>query len=229
MTKHLKRLFAPKTWKIKRKGIVYISKPSAGPHARDLCMPLNVILRDILKIATTTREVKYLLFNRQVMVDGVKKKDYRFPVGLFDVLSLPEVKQQYRITLADDGMLHAMPIKDKEASIKLCKIIGKTAVKGKVQLNLNDGRNMIVEKDSYKVGDGIVITIGEKCQIKDHIKLDKGALIFLMGGKHKGHIGTVEDIADKRIIYRTKDGNVSESLKHYAFPVGKEKPLIAIE
>jgi len=70
MTDHLKRFFAPKTWKIKRKGIKFVSKPSAGPHRREMSMPINVILRDLMGYAKTTREVKYLLNNKDVLVDA---------------------------------------------------------------------------------------------------------------------------------------------------------------
>ncbi|MBU4143204.1 30S ribosomal protein S4e, partial [Patescibacteria group bacterium] len=85
MSKHLKRYFAPKTWKIKRKGISFITKPSPGTHKISMSMPLNVILRDVLGYANSNREVKFLLGNKDIAVDGIQRKDYRFPVGLFDV------------------------------------------------------------------------------------------------------------------------------------------------
>lgn len=61
MSKHLKRLFAPKTWDIKRRGIKFIAKPIPGAHKISMSLPLNVILRDILKYANTNKEVKLML------------------------------------------------------------------------------------------------------------------------------------------------------------------------
>ena len=46
-----------------------------------------------------------------------------------------------------------------DAKWKLHRIENKTIVKGKkVQLNLHDGRNIIVGKDEYKSGDVLKIT-----------------------------------------------------------------------
>ena len=86
MSKHLKSYFAPKSWKVKKKYVKFISKPNPGPHKIDVSMPLNVIMRDVLGYAENQREVKFILENKNVMVDGIRRRDPRFPVGLFDVL-----------------------------------------------------------------------------------------------------------------------------------------------
>lgn len=232
MSKHLKRYFSPKSWKIKRKGIVYITKPSPGPHKIEMALPLNVILRDMLGYAATNREVKFMLANRDIAVDGIRRRDFKFPVGLFDVLSLNDVGEHFRIILDKKGSIILIKISKDESSLKPCKIIGKSIMKGvegKAQLNLYDGKNMLVEKDSYKVGDVVLIELSEKnLRIRDHIKLAKDSLVFLTGGRHIGETGKVQDIAGNRIIYKTEKGDVVETLKKYAFPVGKDKPLIKL-
>lgn len=228
MSKHLKRYFSPKSWKIKRKGIVYITKPSPGPHRIEMALPLNVILRDVLGYAVTNREVKFMLANKDITVDSIRRRDLKFPVGLFDVLSLNDIGEHFRITLDKKGSIVLIRISKDESGLKLCKIVGKGIMKGKAQLNLYDGRNMLVEKDSYKVGDVVLIGLSKNSGIKDHIKLAKDSLIFLTGGKHIGETGKVQDISGSRIIYKTEKGDVVETLKKYAFPVGKDKPLIKI-
>ena len=229
MSKHLKRYFSPKSWKIKKKGIVYITKPSPGPHKIEMAMPLNVILRDVLRYAATNREVKFMLANKDITVDGIRRRDLKFPVGLFDVLSLSDIGEYFRITLDKKGSIILIRISKDESSLKLCKIIGKKMIKGKVQLNFYDGKNMLVEEDSYKPGDVVLVELIKKSfKIKDHIKLTKDSLMFLTGGKHIGETGKVQDIAGGRIIYKTEKGDVVETLKKYAFPVGKDKPLIKI-
>ena len=121
MSKHLKRYFAPKTWKIKRKGIKYVTKPSPGPHKTKMSLPINVILRDILNYADSNREVKFMLEKRNVMVDGIRRKDYRFPVGLLDVLSLNDVNEHFRVIFDKRGKIDLIKIGEKEKELKRIK------------------------------------------------------------------------------------------------------------
>ena len=225
---HLKRHFAPKTWKIKRKGIKFITKPSPGTHKISMSLPLNVILRDILDYADSNREVKFILEKRDVAVDGTRRRDYRFPVGLFDVLSIKDINEHFRVILDTRGNISLIKLNEKEKGLKLCKIIGKNMVRGKMQLNLYDGKNIIVQGNSYKVGDSILLTLDKKCQIKEHISLEKGVFIYLTGGSHIGQTGKVQDIRRDRILYKTETGDVIETLKKYAFPIGKDKPLLTL-
>jgi len=229
MSKHLKRYFAPKTWKIKVKGIKFITKPSPGTHKISDSLPLNVVMRDILRYAETNKEVKFMINNKNISIDGIKRNDYKFPLGLFDVLSLDKTNEHFRVILDKQGKFDLIKIGKEEANIKPCRISGKTSIKGKIQLNLHDGKNIFTEKDTFKVGDAIILSLDKKNTIKDHIKLDKNSLISLTGGKHIGHTGTVQDIVQNKIIYKTQDGEVVETLKKYAFPLGKDKPMIKIQ
>jgi len=229
MSGHLKRFYVPRTWKVKKKGIKYITKPSPGSHNRNVLLPLNVILRDMLNYANTNREVKFIIEKKNVLIDNIRRWDHKFPVGLFDILSLKETEEHFRIVLDNKGKVVVIKIGKEESMIKPCKIIGKTMIKGKTQLNLYDGKNIVVEKNGYGVGDTVLVVLDKKnLQIKQHIKLDKSALIYLTGGKHIGQVGKVEDIIGSRIIYKTEKGDVVETLKKYAFPIGKDKPLITL-
>lgn len=228
MSKHLKRYFAPKAWKIKRKGINFVTKPSPGTHKINMALPLNVILRDILNYANSNREVKYILEKRHIEVDGIGRKDSRFPVGLFDVLSLNDTKEYFRVILDKQGKIDLIKIGREEKELKLCKIIGKNLIKGVIQLNLYDGKNILVKGKDYKRGDVILITLGKKNEIKEKISLDKGVLIYLTGGKHIGQTGKIQDIIGNRILYKNESGEIIETLKEYAFSIGKDKPLIKI-
>ena len=53
-------------------------------------------------------------------------------------------------------------------------------------------------------------------------------MIYLTGGRHIGEIGKVQDIIGNRILYNTETGDTVETLKEYAFPIGKDKPLIKL-
>ncbi len=229
MSKHLKRNFAPKTWKIKRKVKKFVTKPSPGCHKKTISVPLNVVLRDIMGYVTTNKEVEFIVREKNVFIDDVKRKTNKFPVGLFDVLSLKDINEHFRIVLDEKGRINVIKIKEEESGIKPYQITGKKIIKGETQLNFFDGRNMIVKKDTFKIGDTLLIEFDEKNpKIKKHVKLEKNSLIYLTGGERIGQTGKIQDIMSNKIIYKNKDGNVVETLKKFAFPIGKEKAIITL-
>lgn len=224
---HLKRLAIPKTWHIKRKGIKFITKPRPSPHSLDKGIPLNVLLKEFLNYATTTREVKKILNSANIKIDGRIRRDFRFLVGVFDTIEFPNTNEYFRITLNLKGKIDLIPIKKEDVLLKPCKIIGKTILKGKLQLNLFDGRNIFVDNNSCKVGDTILLSLPEQKIVK-HLKLDKKSTIFLTGGKHIGEIGNVDDVIKNKIIYKDQKGNIIETSKEYAFVIGDGKPIIML-
>jgi len=100
-------------------------------------------------------------------------------------------------------------------------------VKGKTQLNLFGGKNILVDKDVYKVGDSLLLDLA-KTKIQDHLKLEKGHQIVLTGGKNIGEAGEISKIEGRRVFYKGKKG-VYETLKRYALVVGTKKPAITIK
>ena len=216
----------PKTWRVKRKGVKYVIKSNPGPHSLKLSMPIALIFRDLLGYAANLREVNHILHNNNVIVDGVRRKENKFPVGIFDTICVKEVKEFFRVVF-DKKKLVLLKIDEKEANLKPCKIIGKSKIGEKIQLNLYDGRNLLVEKDDYKVGDTIILEL-PKNNIKDHLKFEKGNLIYLIGGKHIGLSGTIQDMIGGKVKYKSGEG-VFETLKKYAFVIGKDKPIVSIK
>ncbi len=224
---HLKRLAAPKTWHVIRKGPKFITKPAPGSHGLETCMPFSVLLKEILNYANTTKEVKKILNTNEVKVDGKARKDFRFPVGIFDTIVFPNINEYLRVVLNRQGKINLIKIEKDEARLKPCKIIGKTMVRGKLQLNLYDGRNISVDKDVYKVGDTLLLSVPEQ-KISRHLKLEKNSTIFLTGGKHIGETGNVDYISNNKITYKDESGNLVETSKKYAFVVGDGKALITL-
>lgn len=224
---HLKTMASPKTWNVKRKGRIFILRPHPGPHSLKNSVSLNFLLIEILKLAKTKKESNYILHNKEIAVDGKKRKSISFPVGLFDLISIKDIKKNFRIIINKKGKLGAIEIDDKEASLKPYKIADKKLVGKMIQLNLFDGSNLLVDKDDYKVGDTLLIEPAKK-EIKQHLKLEKGNTIFLTGGRHLGEIGTIEDISGNKIIYKMQSSEVYETLKKYAFVIGTDKPIIKL-
>ena len=224
---HMKRLVMPTTWTTQqKKGIKWITRTNAGSHSLEEGMPLVLILREMLHHANTAREVKQILQNQTVLVDGTRRKDHRFNVGFMDTVSIPLLKESYRVSIDSNGRLSVLKIDEKEAKEKLCKIKGKGLFQGKTQLQLSDGRNVLVEKGSYKTGDSIVITVPEQ-KIQSHVAFEKGATVLLTGGKKVGVIGTVEEIKEN-IVKIKAEKETFETAKRYCFVVGKQKPALTI-
>lgn len=224
---HISRLAAPKSWNIQRKKLKFITKPSPGAHGKDLGIALNVLLKEITGVVKTNREVRYAVFEKNVLVDNKQRKDIRFVVGLMDSVSVPDADIYFRILLDNHGKIFALPIEKAESSVKLCKIIGKNSYKKKIQINLHDGKNILVDKDAYKVGDSVLLNL-PKQDIKQHVKLEKGCLALVVDGKFVGQKVVVEDIKDSKLKIKVKD-RVVEVSKNHIFVVGKDKPLIKVD
>lgn len=226
---HLKIIAAPKTWHIKRKAEKFVTRPNPGAHSIQTSMSISSVLRLLLKVAKTSKEVKAIMHDKDVLVDGKRRKETRHSVGFMDVVSIPELKESYRIIPDSHGRLSAIKISENEAKTKLSRIESKTMIKGnKTQLNMSDGRAIILDKNDYATGDVLEIEIPSQ-KIKTHLKFDKNMLVLLVGGKHAGDHGKVEEIKDNKIIYSSKSGSKYETLRKYAFLIGKDKSLITLE
>lgn len=227
MKNHQKRLSVPRSWVIGRKVTTFITRLRPGAHTAQLGMPLSVVLKSMAGVANTTKEVKKALHNNTILVDQKKVSDHRRAVGLMDTISIPGEKKAFRMTLDHKGFIRLVKIDDKESKIKVSKIIGKTVLgKSKTQLNLSDSRNILVEKDEYKVGDSVVLDLPSQ-KITSHLKFETGAYILLIGGKHKGEKGKLVDIKDDTVLYERKEGKFT-TLKKYAFVIGKDKSVVTL-
>lgn len=230
MKKHLKRLPAPRSWTIPRKTDFWVVKPSPGPHPIDRSVPLGLILRDMLKVCDSAREARHILNARGVQVDGRAMTNPKFPVGLMDVLSLREVKAHYRMLVDRRGRMALVPIEGDDATWKLCRVEDKTTVRGgRSQINLHDGRNVLLVKDAYQTGTTIKIHLPDQ-KVVEHYELTKGAPVLVTGGQHVGEIAHVLDIQRTRNpranIVTFKEGFSTDIDK--VFVVGKEAPAIKV-
>ncbi|MEM3126911.1 MAG: 30S ribosomal protein S4e [Candidatus Woesearchaeota archaeon] len=226
MKNHFKTLATPRTWRINRKKKVFVIRSFPSGHPVFLSMPISIAIRQ-LGFAETAKEARYILNKQEVLVDGKRIKKQKFAVGFLDVLSFPLIKKWYRMTLNKKGLLELISIDEKESTIKPCKIKNKTALGGKVQLNLSDGKNVLVDKDSYKRGDSVLLNL-QNNSIISHLPFTKGASIIIMNGKNIGHVGTIERIDANKILYKDKEGEIKETAKSHAYVVGKEKPEISL-
>lgn len=207
---HLKRLHAPKTWKIGTKAETFTMRPKSG-HDIELSIPLNTLLKQ-LGIAETKREVEYLLKNETVKVDGKRVHDEQRGVGLMDVVQVPE--GTYRVMISGQGLT----ARETDPVKKLVKITAKRNIKGgDIQVSTLDGRNIIVDEE-YNVGDSLLIDLPSQ-DVEDHVSLEPGTRILLYKGRHTGETAEVDEIDGNRLLF-TQDGDSYETEKTYAFTVG---------
>ena len=194
---HLKRLAIPRSWPLPRKTTVWVTRPRAGAHSLEKCIPINIIIRDIIGLARSTREVRKILHNGLAKVDGRVVKDTRRGVGIMDVLTLGD--ENYRCVLDTNGRLRYRQISADEATWKVCRIEGKSTIKGgKTQVHLHDGRNVIVDDASeHKTGDSLKISLPEQ-KVIEHIKFGEGTRCMLVGGVHVGKLADVTNFIVKR-------------------------------
>ncbi len=224
-----KRTTAPVFWPVERKTKKFIVSTMPGPHPKDRSMPLGVVLRDEMHCAETLKEAKTILKRGLVKVDGKQRNDYRFPVGVMDVLSVGD--GQYRI-LPDKKGLYLKKIDGKEAGMKLLKIKNKTCVKGKIQINFYDGKNAIINSNDYATGDTLVFDLASG-KILQHIKMKKGSIALITEGKNRSVVGKIEDITTtfgsepNRVIIQSTEKRLMVP-KDYVFVIGEDKPVIAL-
>jgi small subunit ribosomal protein S4e len=228
----LKRFSAPKFWKIKKKVSKWTVAPSPGPHKKFECIPLQILLRDILKVAETGKEAKTILNRGEIIVDGLARKDTSYPLGLMDTVAIPKMKKYFRVVPSEKGLM-LVDIDEAEVGKKLFKIKNKTVVKkGKIQLNLHDGKNLLVGKDVYKTGDSLLLKMPEQ-KILEHIKMEKGSTGLITHGKNSGKLVKIKEVIVTRSREPNKvicelDNEEIEVIKEYVFVVGKKEPVLKL-
>jgi small subunit ribosomal protein S4e len=228
MSKHLKRLVAPKSWPIPRKIYVWAVKSRPGPHPIEGSLPLLMIIRDVLHYADTAVEAKRIISSGEVLVDGKIAKDYKRPVGIMDVLSIPKTKRCFRVMLDRRGKIRVVAIPEKNAKWKLVRIENKTTLKGeKNQINLHDGRN-ILTGEKHSTGDTLKIELPSQ-KILDVYPLAKGNKALIMGGKHIGEDATITNCE----VTRSQKSNTIyfekfSTTKEHVFVIGLKKSEVIL-
>jgi small subunit ribosomal protein S4e len=239
----LKRKPAPRFWPIHRKEFTWAVRPTPGPHSSMKCMPLAIVLRDTLGFANTRKEAKTIVAQGRVLVDGKIRRNDDFPVGVMDVISIPDAGKAFCVLPYYKGLL-LNEIDMEQSRFKLCRIEDKTTGKnGHVQLHLHDGSNVIVkvadpknpQEDKYQTLDTLKISLPEK-QILEHTKMKEKDFAAIIGGKNVGKFGKIVEIekAEGRkrrsalVTVEDEKGNRYQTILEFVFAIGEAKPLISL-
>jgi len=169
-TMHLKRTQVSRRLPVPRKGTKYLARASS--HFRE-GVPIVVALRDMLKLAKTSKEVKKMVNDRLIKINGKEVKDIKESLRLFGIL---KADKTYEIIILPTGRFK---FEETKGASRFCKIVGKTVLrKNKIQLNLHDGTNIIYDKkDKINVGDSVELDFNGK--IKNVLPVEKGKKVFV--------------------------------------------------
>lgn len=234
MSEHLKRFDAPDSWHIAKKENKFITKTAPGPHNSN-ALPLVVWLRDQMGFAQNLKEVKQILRQGDIIVNGRACRDPSMGIGIFDIISIPKIGKFYRILRDKKGRHKTIEIDAGAAKTRLCKVRNKTIVSGgRVQLNLRDGANIIAD-NSFKPQDSIVVSLEEDSRLKivDHFPFAVGHMAMVIGGKHSGKIArivaidTVPGSIPNRVILEDDTHTRFDTIDSYIYMVGREMPALA--
>ena len=227
----VKRQQAPTFWAIKRKEGQFVMRVNPGPHPGKRAYPLGMVLRDVLKLASTGYEVDRILKADKVKVDGVIRGDPNFAIGLMDVVELA-IGQTYRMVPKNGVSLSPIAIDEAEKGLKLLKITSKTSIKGKkMQYGFHDSKTLISDQ-ILKVGDSCVVSL-PVVNITNHIAFEKGATALIITGENAGSVGKIEDIQDgvfslpKRALISFDDKSVELPVE-MVMAVGTDRPVIRV-
>ncbi len=228
----MKRLAAPRSWDISRKSDRFVFKPLPGPHPISAGYPLGVVVRDLAAMASLSKELKLMLKAGRVKVDGKLRTTPRFPVGLFNVVSVPLEGADFRLVPSPKGLALAK-VSAEEARTKLCSINTKTKVKGgHIQYGLHDGRSVVDDGLNLSPGDAVLIEVPSQ-KVLGQARLAKGTLGLVLTGDRAGQLGKIADVK-KGTISREKMVKISlpsgeaEIPSRLVFPVGTDAPMITV-
>lgn len=202
---HMKRQTTKKSWPISRKGTKYIVVAS---HQKKQGIPLLVVLRDILKLVRNEREARDSLNSGKIIINSRIRKDKKFPVLPFDILTLGG--KNYQLIFSNKGKFE---IKETHEKNKIYKVIGKKILKNKkVQLNLIHGDNILLtENKKIKIGDSIII---KDKKIAEIIPFEKGRDAIILSGKNIGRKGKIENIENAKVIISAENKKINVPIKN---------------
>jgi len=235
-SRHLTREAAPFFWPIYRKEHVWTVKPSPGPHPIESSIPLLIIVRDMLGYALTAREAEKIIKKGYIKIDGVSRKNPKFPVGLMDIVEIERTGEIFRMLPFLRYPLVLVKISSEEADLKLGKVISKRRVKGgKIQVTTHDGRNFLFlsSEEAPRLYDVIVFKVPSQ-EVVNIIRFEEGKYAIVTGGggigKH-GYIKEIKRLLPKKrsiITIETPEGTRAAAGIKNVFVVGEREPVIKL-
>jgi small subunit ribosomal protein S4e len=230
----LKRLNAPKHWMLDKLGGVWAPRPSTGPHKLRECLPLIVLLRNRLKYALNTKEVKYILMQRLVKVDGKARTDKTYPAGFMDVIGIEKTNEYFRLLYDIRGRFIVHRVSPEEGKYKLARVKQLAMGPKKIPyIVTHDGRTIRYPDPQVAVNDTVQVDI-ETNKVTQFVKFETGNLAMISGGKNTGRVGVIvsrEKHQGSFDIVHMKDsaGHVFATRLGNVFVIGEgNRPMVSL-
>ena len=187
---HLKRSHLSRKLPLPKKGTKYIARANSNSQEG---LPVVVAVRDMLKLAKTSKEVQFMINNKLLKINGKDVKNVKESLVLFNIL---EADKSYELEILPTGRYS---FEETKAKNRICKVSGITNLKNKkVQLNLHDGTNVLISpKESVKVGDGIEMDFEGK--LGKVLPLEKGRKVTIVSGKNVGLHGKIQEVEESKV------------------------------
>ena len=130
-----------------------------------------------------------------------------------------------------EGRDKTVEIDADAAQERLCKIERQDSItRGKVQLNLRDGANIIAD-NTYKSNDSVVISLRpeDRLEIIEHYPFAAGNMATITGGRHSCKVARIVDgrkfpgsVPNKIILEDEKTKERFDTVAPYVYMIGKE-------
>jgi|TARA_B100000315_G_scaffold257312_1_gene305736 small subunit ribosomal protein S4e len=187
---HLKRNHLSRKLPLPKKGTKYIAR--ANSNSRE-GLPVVVAVRDMLKLAKTSKEVQFMINNKLLKINGKNVKDVKESLVLFNLF---EAGKSYELGILPTGRYS---FEETKAKSRLCKVSGITNLKNKkIQLNLHDGTNLLISsKEKVKVGDSVGVDFEGK--LGKIISLERGKKVTIISGKNVGLHGKIQEVEESKV------------------------------
>jgi len=195
----------------------------------------------MMKWAEGGKQAARIIYDSKVKIDGLTRRDKRRAIGLMDVIQVQGINQAYRLLPKPRRGLSLLPISPEETSYKLCKITGKSTLPGgKVQLNLHDSRNIILDaktasshENGIQVGGTLQIALPTQ-RIVNYFPFQDGNIGLVTDGRNEGLYGRITSISPgtesrPRIARLETTGESFETPAEYIITIGTDRPLVSME
>merc|ERR1712129_27233 len=118
-------------------------------------------------------EVKYILMQCLVKIDGKARTDSTYPAGFMDTISIEKTNEHFRLLYDVRGRFSVHRVSADEAKFKLCRV--KEVAKG-------------AKGVPYMVTLKLDLEIGKMIEF---VKFETGNLAMINGGKNTGRFGVI--------------------------------------
>ncbi|MFH1802596.1 MAG: KOW motif-containing protein [archaeon] len=191
---HQTRAQVSKKIPIARKGTKYVARALSDSQNS---VPVVIAVRDMLKIARTTKEVKAMIYQKHLKINGKEVKDHRESIKLFNLF---EADKTYLLTLTVTGKFTLEETKQKE---RPCKVINKKVLSGKkIQLNFHEGSNILTDDKKINTQDTVYIGLDKK--MKKHVQFEKGRDCLIIRGRFLGQKCKIENVKGNKASVKIK-------------------------